>query len=302
MQTCVSITTLALRPLFTEKYRLPLAFRVKALGCKAQLWAGLESSSLCQCKVTNTFDLTTSSTQDWTGYPTGSGLGQVSQCQMEANMLRKDGDLSPAFSSTVSMGVIHPKQQISAGLTNLCSVPFLWGRIQCCAGRRRITGIKCYWHFKPQAGEEHLQSFTGNQPRLHGDRSCLQSHWLGQPFLQHQAQSINTPFSLLGLRHFSLLKPNLSLQSPSSAELTHRNDGSLEAVSRIFSSLFFFFSSLQICVVLVMIPKKRVVSRSTEQLCRHTGCSLALHSFSSHKHNKTEIEQQTTKGPHGFKT
>lgn len=70
---------------------------------------------------------------------------------------RRDIDLSPAVSSTVSMGLIHPKQDLSAGFTNLCSVLSIQGEMQCCAAHRRIMGMKRKWCFKPEGGESAVK-------------------------------------------------------------------------------------------------------------------------------------------------
>lgn len=144
----------------------------------------------------------------------------------------------------------------------------------------------------------------GNQPRLHGERSCLETHWQGQPFLQHWAQSINTLFALLRLRHFSPLKSNPSPQSHNSTELMWRSDSSLKAASMISRPP----PPPQMWVILVTLPKKRTTSTTLNRsswLQQHIGCSsaqLTCHLFSNHKHNKTKSKQQTAKGPHGFKT
>lgn len=119
--------------------RVPSAGTVKAAGCRAWLWAGLESFfPLPQCEITNTFALTSSSTQHWTGSAT-------SLC------------LQPAFlgHSRVSSFLQHCQhrnhpQELCAALTNLCFV--LPHRAKGEAASRIISMKHCR-HFGPQGRE-----------------------------------------------------------------------------------------------------------------------------------------------------
>ena len=134
---------------------------MKAAGCRAWLWTGLESFlPLSHCKITNTFALTTSSTQHRTGCATSSCLETAFPVLNGSKHAQEtDTDLSPAFSSTVSTGIIHPKQELGAGFTNLRSAPSIQGETRRCAGRRRITGMKCYRYFKPEGGESAVKLY-----------------------------------------------------------------------------------------------------------------------------------------------
>lgn len=57
------------------------------------------------------------------------------------------------------MEVIHPKQELRDGFTNLCSVPSIQGETQCRTGQRRITGMKRYRRFNPWGGESSAKLY-----------------------------------------------------------------------------------------------------------------------------------------------
>lgn len=126
---------------------------------------------------------------------------------------------------------------------------------------RKVTGTRCCWHLKPRGGESPAELY-GKAAQVSRGRELPAEppHQQGQPLLQHRAQRINTLFSLLRLRHFSLLKTDPSPQSPDSAKVTRRSDSSLKAANMIF--IFFF----QKWVILLTFPKKRMISRSAEQV------------------------------------
>lgn len=155
--------------------------------------------SISHSKITNTSALTTSSTQDRTGCATSLCLEKPFPVPNGSkHSQERDTDLSPAFSSTVSTGVIHPKQKLGAGFTNLCSAPSIQREMQRCTGQRRITGMKRYRHFNPWGGESVVKLYRKPAQTSRGQELLARATDKGSPFCSTRPRALTLCFHCYG--------------------------------------------------------------------------------------------------------